>query len=286
MFKSFFGLATVCAITLTMVGSANAQNYRDRDNRVQGEWEHLGCMNIGRRAGSDVLELGRKDGRFSALSLQAIGNDVELIDLKVIYGNGRPDDIRVRSVLGEDKKTRPLDLEGRQRFIDRIELTSKINRRGDGTGAASVCISGLTRSNRQEVARGGWEELGCTEVSFNRDRDRIAVGRREGRFKAIRLRAFGNDIDIDQVRVVYGNGRPDELRVRSLLRAGDETRPLDLQGERRRIDRIELTTRQDPKGLLKGVIKGAIKGKGQIGRARLCVYGLEDDRDRDRPNRR
>ncbi len=284
MLKSFFGLVAVCGFLVAVAGAAHAQN-RDRENRIQAGWEHLGCMNIGRRAGSDVLELNKRDGRFSALSLRAIGNDVELIDLKVVYGNGRPDDIRVRSNLSEGDRTRPLELEGRQRFIDRIELTSKINRRGDGTGAASICFAGLKREERRQVARGGWEELGCTAVSFDKDRDSISVGRREGRFKAIRLRAFGSDIDIDRVRVIYGNGRPDELRVRNLLRAGDETRPLDLEGKRRRIERVELVTRQDPKGLLKGVIKGVIKGKGNIGKARICAYGLEDGRDRDRPNR-
>lgn len=285
MFKTFIGAATIFAAALTLTGAANAQNYQNRDQRIQGDWEHLGCMNVGRRPGSDILELSRRDGRFSALSLLAIGNDVEIIDLKVVYGNGRPDDIRVRSVLGEGNRTRPLDLEGRERFIDRIELASKINRRGDGEGAASICISGLKREPRREVARGGWEELGCAAVSFSKDRDIIPVGRREGRFKAIRLRAFGNDIDIDRLRVIYGNGRPDELRVRSLLREGDETRPLDLEGQRRSIERVELITRQDPKGLIKDVIKGAIKGKGKIGKARICVYGLEDERFRLRPNR-
>lgn len=285
MFKTFIGAATIFAAALTLTGAANAQNYQNRDQRIQGDWEHLGCMNVGRRPGSDFLELSRRDGRFSALSLLAIGNDVEIIDLKVVYGNGRPDDIRVRSVLGEGNRTRPLDLEGRERFIDRIELASKINRRGDGEGAASICISGLKREPRREVARGGWEELGCAAVSFSKDRDIIPVGRREGRFKAIRLRAFGNDIDIDRLRVIYGNGRPDELRVRSLLREGDETRPLDLEGQRRSIERVELITRQDPKGLIKDVIKGAIKGKGKIGKARICVYGLEDERFRLRPNR-
>lgn len=285
MFKKFLGLAALSSIILAMASPVDAQNRRDNDRRVQGEWEHLGCMNIGRRADRDVLELSRRDGRFSAISLLAVGNDVEIVDLRVVYGNGRPDDIRVRSRLGEGDKTRPLDLEGRDRFIDRIELESKINRRGGGKGTASICVSGLIRDARPVVARGGWEELGCVGVNFDRDRDIIPVGRREGRFKAISLRAFGNDIDIDRVRVVYGNGRPDELRVRNLLRAGDQTRPLDLEGQRRAIERVEIVSRQDPKGILKGVIKGAIKGKGQIGKARICVYGLEDESVRDRRSR-
>ena len=41
--------------------------------------------------------------------------------------------------------------------------------------------------------------------------------------------------------VVYERGPPDELEVRSKIRDGGETRPLDLRGERRAIDRVELS---------------------------------------------
>jgi hypothetical protein len=41
---------------------------------------------------------------------------------------------------------------------------------------------------------GGWTELGCQTVSFSTDRDSIRVGRREGRFSAIRLRSRGGDV--------------------------------------------------------------------------------------------
>lgn len=276
MLKHLLSLSVFCLLSWGIASSSQAQGNRPDGGRHQVEWEHLGCVNIGQQAGHDILELSRRDGRFSALSLLAIGNDVEIIDLNVVYGNGRPDDIRVRSLLREGEKTRPLDLEGRKRFIDRIELTSKINRRGGGEGAASICISGLTNNRAYESGfRGEWQELGCAGVAFNRDRDVIPVGRREGRFESIRLRAFGNDIDIDRLRVIYGNGRPDDIQVRSLLREGHATRPLDLQGKGRRIDRVELITQQDPKGVLKDVLKGVIKGKGSIGKARICVDGLE-----------
>jgi hypothetical protein len=101
------------------------------------------------------------------------------------------------------------------------------------------------------------------------DRDVIRVGRREGRFKAIRLHASGNDVRIEDLKVVYANGRPDDIRVRRELREGDETRPLDLKGRDRAIDRIELTTKRD------------FKGRGR-GPAKVCVMGLEDERGRRR----
>src|SRR5262249_43189846 len=87
-----------------------------------------------------------------------------------------------------------------------------------------------------------WVELGCQRVQlFGVDRDVIQVGRREGRFKAIRLHVRGADVNLLDLKVVYGNGEPDHIPVRSVIRQGDRTRPLDLRGWERVINRIEMT---------------------------------------------
>ena len=103
------------------------------------------------------------------------------------------------------------------------------------------------RDRNDDRGRDQWVQLGCQEVSFRgRDRDSIRVGRREGRFKAIRLAARGNDVELLDVQVVYANGAPDDIQVRSRLRTGSRTRPLDLRGRDRAIDRIELVYRSRP----------------------------------------
>jgi hypothetical protein len=90
-----------------------------------------------------------------------------------------------------------------------------------------------------------WVQLGCQQVSFRgRDRDTIRVGRREGRFRAIRLAARGNDIEMRRLTVVYANGNPDELDVQRVVRSGSKTEALDLKGRDRAIERIDMTYRQ------------------------------------------
>lgn len=104
-----------------------------------------------------------------------------------------------------------------------------------------------------------WVELGCRQVAFSgRDRDTIEVGKREGWFRAIRLSAEGNDVEVLRAEVIYGNGSPDELDVRRVLRDGDRSRPYDLRGRERTIERIELVYRQ----------------RDDRGRARVCAEGL------------
>jgi hypothetical protein len=83
-------------------------------------------------------------------------------------------------------------------------------------------------------------------VGFIVDKDVIRVGRSEGRFKSIRLQVAGNKVYMDDLKVIYANGEPDDIPVRSEIRAGGQTRPLDLRGERRAIKEIEMKCRSQP----------------------------------------
>ncbi len=90
-----------------------------------------------------------------------------------------------------------------------------------------------------------WVQLGCQDVSFRgRDRDSIRVGRSEGRFRAIRLTARGNDVEVRRLSVVYGSGDADELDVQRVIRRGDRTDRLDLKGGDRAIRKIDMVYRQ------------------------------------------
>jgi hypothetical protein len=113
------------------------------------DWEELGCVRVRRHADSDYIDVGRQEGRFSAIVLRASGADIAIDELVVVYGNGDPDRLRVRSVLGEGMETRAIDLEGYERFIDHIELTTQRDWDGWGRRPARLCVYGL----RYEDAR-------------------------------------------------------------------------------------------------------------------------------------
>jgi hypothetical protein len=131
------------------------------------------------------------------------------------------------------------------------------SRRWALAGLCAVLAVGSTQAFAQPSE---WVELGCQRVSFRVDHDVLRVGRREGRFKAIRVFAHGGDVEMLDLRVIYANGEPDDVRVRSVLRRGDRTRPLDLRGWQRSIDRIEMVYRSLPN----------FRGRD----AEVCVEGL------------
>ena len=111
--------------------------------------------------------------------------------------------------------------------------------------ALSFALAGLLAAPQaQAQRRGDWVQLGCQQVTFlTTDRDSIRVGRSEGRFKALRLLARGNDVEMLDLKVIYANGEPDDIPVRSSIRQGTKTRPLDLRGRERAIQRIEMVYR-------------------------------------------
>jgi hypothetical protein len=109
------------------------------------------------------------------------------------------------------------------------------------------------------AASARWEQLGCQKVGFKVDKDVIKVGRSEGRFKAIRLQVSGNKVHMMDLKVIYANGAPDDIPVREEIRAGGQTKPLDLKGERRAIKQIEMVYRSQPN--FKGEAKVCVEGQ-------------------------
>lgn len=116
----------------------------------RAEWIELGCKQVALFGKDrDTIPVGRQEGRFKAIRLLVRGADVEMLDLRVIYADGEPDDIPVRHLIPADSRTRPLDLKGFERSIRRVDLVYRtavnpldiIARQR--IGVATVCVEGL-----------------------------------------------------------------------------------------------------------------------------------------------
>jgi hypothetical protein len=108
------------------------------------------------------------------------------------------------------------------------------------------------------AAQGRWELLGQRQVGFAVDRD-VVSGRGQGRFSVIRLCVGGAPVHFRDVDVVFANGQRQNVAVNALVRAGTCSANLDLRGEARRVERVELVYNSVPTFR---------------GRALVSVYGL------------
>lgn len=117
MIRSLTAAMLAVAVTFTAFSlDANARPHGKRN------WELLGSRTVGFLVDKDVIQVGRKDGDFSKIQLRAKRNEIEVLDLKVVYGNGQVDDIRVREKIRAGGKTRAIDLKGGDRFIRSVQL--------------------------------------------------------------------------------------------------------------------------------------------------------------------
>lgn len=249
----------------------------DRRSRDRG-WEFLGEQRVGFKIDRDVIRINQSEDwyrnrRYRTLHFIADGNEVHMMAIRLVYLNGFGEDFRIDRLI-PDGADMPIELRGERSFIRQIEMVYRA--RPDFRGQAVIKVYGEPSRRGPPgpppvVGGGGrdWTELGCQEVSlFGKDRDSIRVGRREGRFKAIRLQVRGADVEVLDLKVIYTNGQPDDIPVKHHIRAGERTRPLDLKGWERSIDRIDMRYRTalNPVDII---------AKQRVRMATVCVEGLQ-----------
>ncbi len=103
----------------------------------------------------------------------------------------------------------------------------------------------------------GWTMLGEQTVDGKKDRDKIQVGRDEGRFRRLTLVVLDSEMELIELEVKFGKGKPFRPQVAHFFRESSRTRVIDLPGDSRVIKWIELRYKNLPGG----------------GRARVQVWG-------------
>src|SRR5262245_486501 len=85
-----------------------------------------------------------------------------------------------------------------------------------------------------------WIYLGESNVDGNVDHDKIKIGRDDGRFRAIQIRVERAPIEFQRVVVHYGNGSSERIEVRNRIKPGGSTRVINLRGNDRVIESVEV----------------------------------------------
>lgn len=209
-----------------------------------------------------VYQIRPEDRRMNALRIEADGGTVDVRSLKVKYADGDSEVVKVRQTLRDGERSALFELD-EPRPIRTIEITY-------------IPKGPVTLVLLADVGRGEppppppqqtreWVELDCEKVSLLSDRNSFSISTPE-RYKTLRLRSANYDIEIADLSVRYSNGARDTYQVRSLIRAGGQTGPIELRGDARRISAIDFIYRARTIGPVK---------------TKLCVdalkVGAEDD---------
>jgi hypothetical protein len=208
----------------------------------------------------DVFQIKPQDRRIRALRIEADEGSAEIRSFLVTYEDGEQERVRVRQTLKEGEKTALFKLE-EPRPVKSIEVAYVPK------GPVTLVLLADARGAKPQPPQ-QWEELACKSVGFLIDRDVVNLNTQQ-RYKALRLRSSGYDIEILELAVRYGNGQAERYPIRTVIPANGRTGPIDLRGDARRIRDVELIYRTRAIGTVK---------------TKLCVDGLEakpDDEDDD-----
>jgi hypothetical protein len=107
----------------------------------------------------------------------------------------------------------------------------------------------------------GWVKLGEREVDRKVDRDRIAVGRQEGKFTKLTIAVEDSDLELLDFVITFANNQKFDPKVKHFFKEGARTRVIDLPGDERMIKTIDLKYKNLPGG----------------GKAKVEVWGWKSD---------
>ncbi len=249
-------VVVLTALALGMAACASAQ------------WERLGTRRVSFAAERDVIEVGAVDGRFTAVRIDVADGDLEMYNVRIVFGDGDAWSPPTRLDFRQGTRSRVIDLPGGARVIRRIEFAYRSRvRRGRATvevygrtagGGAGGAAADVPLTEVAAPARAGWEHVGSRVVSFRAERDVVtAVG--QGTFRQLRFEVDGGDLDLFDLRVTFGSGESWSPTTRLHFREDSRSRVLDLPGAARVVRRVDFVYR-------------SVAGGGE-GRAVIHVYG-------------
>ena len=85
-----------------------------------------------------------------------------------------------------------------------------------------------------------WEDLGSKEVKDRSEQDTWHLGAGKGQFRRLKISVQHRPVRFYKLEVTYTNGQKQSFEVRNLIRAGGETRALDLDGTDRFINKVDV----------------------------------------------
>jgi hypothetical protein len=85
-------------------------------------WVYLGEAHVDGDADHDKIKVGKSDGLFRAIQLRVDYAAIEFHHVVVHYANGTSEEVQVRQKIRAGGSTRDIELAGRDRFIESVEL--------------------------------------------------------------------------------------------------------------------------------------------------------------------
>jgi len=104
---------------------------------------------------------------------------------------------------------------------------------------AMIGLVVATSASLQAQRARDWALLGERTVTDRGDHDTVVVSGVRGTFTAVKFEVQRHAVDFQRVVIHFGNGDDQKLELRDTIRAGGETRVIDIEGANRVIRSID-----------------------------------------------
>jgi hypothetical protein len=237
--------------------------------RSAENWQELGCHVVDFNRDIDKFRVANDVGLIERVRLNVRDSDVRVMTFRVTYFGGNSEELVVDPPnIARDFRSRPIALKGGPQRIREIELLyfsiPNVN------GKAVVCVEGLVIPGpppsvplpditQLPAPEPGWMRFQCQTVDAAGDVMRVSIGREKGRFSAVQVQAFANNVRVDKLDVNLTNVQAGRRHWENFRILRDTTsNPMRFEDRPHRIDTIDVTYR-------------AAEGPG--GRAIVCING-------------
>jgi len=228
----------------------------------QASWDSRGWVSLGERTVNgnvdhDRIEVGKYEGKFAKLTMVVENSDLELIDFKIVFGDRTEYHPKLNHMFREGQRTRAIDLPPSEAVIRFVDFKY---RNLPGGGEARVQLWGWRTGdavpppvNSPPIVKHswdtrGWALLGQRQVNGRADRDRIEVGRYEGKFSKLTMAVEDSDLELLEFRIEFDDRTEYRPRLSHFFREGQRTRVIDLPPSEHAIRFIDLKYKNTPGG--------------------------------------
>lgn len=176
--------------------------------------------------------------RISSLRFRVEEGRTEIRSFRVRYRDGDSERFTIRDRFESGDRTEAFDIDPGRR-VRSIEIAYT----PQGRVRIALMVEGggpPTPPPEPPPSPPSWAELGCNEVSFLNDTDRIDIAP-AARLTAIRLRALTFDIQVSTIRVKYNDGSSERLTLNTVVPANARTNAIELRSDGRRVSQLELS---------------------------------------------
>lgn len=241
--------SVILAFALSLLpGLASANSFEFDDLETADRVVNLGETFLMNRADGDFIPVrGGRACNLSAFQIGIRGDAAEIRDLRVIFGNGRMQDMPVRQRFRAGENSRWIDLRGDDRCIQGVYV---FGRSRTGTPRQTRVVLRGRQDNADPAVL-----LGRTRLQNRSDLDFIDLRGQRCGLQRFKIAVREDDARIDFLLLQFQNGQTQQIDLRQDFREGSSSAWKDLAGNRRCIDKVLIAGRSSMRDRRQAVVE-------------------------------